>query len=422
MAHVDIELSDLALKDREASVQQLREKFLALPGVAPNIGGFIFHRMDEVLSGVRSAIAIKIFGPDLAELRRIGEQVRGAIEPIAGVVDLQLEPQIPIRQVQIQYDRQAAASYGLSMAAISEVVETALNGRVVSQVPENQQLVDITVGLQETARNSLDAIRAIPLSIPTGEIIPLETVATVDYGLGTNVVNREDVSRLIVVSANVAERDLGSVVGDIQEQIRQNVQLPNGYFIQYGGQFESEQRATNSLLVYRHPGGDRDCHPDALFCQISSRHGCHHAQPASGSSRRHPFHLANRRRPLCGLPHWLHHSVRRRRPQRSAVGRQLQPQVCPGHASQRRRRPGLLGTGQRHSYDRPHLCSGHAAPGHRQRRRQRDPTAAGHRRFGWVVYFYCSDVTGDSGPVCQVWEVVSAPQGSPRQGLTSTST
>lgn len=250
MAHVDVELSDEALKDREASVQQLREAFLKLPGVAPNIGGFISHRMDEVLSGVRSAIAVKIFGPDLAELRRIGEQVRDVIEPIAGVVDLQLEPQLPIRQVQIQYDRAAAATYGLSMTQLSDIVETALNSRVVSQVAENQQLIDISVSLTEAARNSLDAIRAIPISTPTGETISLGDVATVDYGMGANVVNREDVSRLIVVSTNVAERDLGSVVGDIQAQIRQNVQLPNGYFIQYGGQFEAEQNASNNLLIY----------------------------------------------------------------------------------------------------------------------------------------------------------------------------
>ena len=250
MAHVDIELSDAALKDREAAVRELREAFLELPGVAPNIGGFISHRMDEVLSGVRSAIAIKIFGPDLAELRSIGEQVRDTIEPIEGVVDLQLEPQLPIRQVQIQYDREAAAGYGLTMAQISNVVETALNGRVVSQVPEDQQLIDITVALPESARNSLDAISAIPISTPTGELISLGEVANVGYGMGANVVNREDVSRLIVVSANVADRDLGSVVGDIQTQIRENVQLPNGYFIQYGGQFEAEQNATHNLLVY----------------------------------------------------------------------------------------------------------------------------------------------------------------------------
>ncbi|ERT06633.1 heavy metal efflux pump, CzcA family protein [Lyngbya aestuarii BL J] len=250
MAHVDVELSDIALKNREASVKELREMFLKLPGVAPNIGGFISHRMDEVLSGVRSAIAIKIFGPDLAELRAIGERVRDAIKPISGVVDLQLEPQLPIRQVQIKYNRRSAAIYGLTMEQLSEIVETALNSRVVSQVPENQQLVDISVSLTEDARNSLDAIRGVPISTPTGQIIPLGEVAEVEYGMGANVVNREDVSRLIVVSANVYERDLGSVVGDIQAAIKQNVQLPKGYFIQYGGQFEAEQNATNNLLIY----------------------------------------------------------------------------------------------------------------------------------------------------------------------------
>ncbi|WNZ45052.1 efflux RND transporter permease subunit [Leptolyngbya boryana CZ1] len=250
IAHVDVELSDRAMQNREASIKQLREAFTKLPGVASNIGGFISHRMDEVLSGVRSAIAVKIFGPDLAELRKIGEQVRDVIQPIQGVVDLQLEPQLPIRQVQIQYDRAAAATYGLSMEQISNTVETALNGRVVSQVAENQQLIDIAVSLTEPARNNLDAIRAIPIVAPTGQTISLGTVAKVDYGMGANIVNREDVSRLIVVSANVAERDLGSVVGDIQSQIQQRVKLPNGYFIQYGGQFESEQRATNNLLVF----------------------------------------------------------------------------------------------------------------------------------------------------------------------------
>jgi len=250
MAHVDVELSDRALQNRKESIQQLRDEFLKLPGVAPNIGGFISHRMDEVLSGVRSAIAIKIFGADLIQLRQIGEQVRDLIQPINGIVDLQLEPQLPIRQVQIQYDRASAANYGLSMKAISEVVLTALNGQVVSQVPENQQLIDISISLINKARNSLDAIRAIPISTPTGQTIELGTVAKVEYGMGANVVNREDVSRLIVVSANVANRDLGSVVGDIQTQIQQKIKLPTGYFIQYGGQFESEQRATNNLLVY----------------------------------------------------------------------------------------------------------------------------------------------------------------------------
>ena len=250
MAHVDVELSDTALKDRKASVKQLREAFLKLPGVAPNIGGFISHRMDEVLSGVRSAIAVKIFGPDLGELRKIGEQIRDVIQPIRGIVDLQLEPQLPIRQVQIQYDRAAAATYGITMAQLSDLVETALNGRIVSQVSDDQQLIDISVSIADKSKSSLDAMRSIPISTSMGQSIPLGTVAKIDYGMGANVVNRENVSRFIVVSTNVAERDLGSVVGDIQSQIRQKVQLPKGYFIQYGGQFESEQTATNNLLVY----------------------------------------------------------------------------------------------------------------------------------------------------------------------------
>ncbi|MBP0003939.1 MAG: efflux RND transporter permease subunit [Cyanobacteria bacterium SBC] len=250
IAHVDIELSDRAMQDREASLETLRSAFNQLPGVAPNVGGFISHRMDEVLSGVRSAIAIKIFGSDLEQLRSLGEQVRDTIEPIPGVVDLQLEPQVSVRQVHIQFDRQAAATYGLTMEQLAEVVETALNGRVVSQAIDDRRRSDILVGLQPQARSNLDAMRSIPISTATGETLSLDTVADVDYGMGPNLVNRENVSRLIVVSANVAKRDLGSVVSDIQTRIRQQVELPKGYFIQYGGQFESEQRATRNLVVF----------------------------------------------------------------------------------------------------------------------------------------------------------------------------
>ena len=250
LAHVDVELSDAAMQNREASIKELRAAFLKLPGVVPNIGGFISHRMDEVLSGVRSAIAVKIYGPDLAELRRIGEQVRDVIQPIPGTVDLQLEPQLPIRQVHIKYDRSAAAREGLSMAAISQVVETALNGRVVSQVAENQQLIDVMVMLPDSVRNSLDGMRSMPIKTPLGKTIELGSVAQIDYGMGASVVNRENTSRLIVVSTNVSGRDLGSVVGDIQAQIKQKVQLPKGYFIEYGGQFEAEQNATGNLLLY----------------------------------------------------------------------------------------------------------------------------------------------------------------------------
>jgi nickel/cobalt tolerance cation efflux system protein len=250
LGHLDVELSEAGLKDREGSIEKLREEFARIPGVAPNIGGFISHRMDEVLSGVRSAIAIKVFGPDLKELRRLGSEVEAVVQDIEGLVDLQLEPQVPIKQLQIQFNREAAARYGLSVGNLAEMVETALNGTVVSQVLQEQQLFDLVVWLREEARNNLDIIRNLLIDTPTGQKIPLAQVANIDYGTGPNTINRESVSRLIVVSANVSGRDLGSVVDEIQDRVRQSVQLPTGYFIQYGGQFESEQRASQNLLIY----------------------------------------------------------------------------------------------------------------------------------------------------------------------------
>jgi nickel/cobalt tolerance cation efflux system protein len=251
LAHVDVELSDEAMNNRPAAITELRNAFLKLPGVAPNIGGFISHRMDEVLSGVRSAIAIKIYGPDLVELRRIGEQVRDAIEPIQGVVDLQLEPQLPIQQVQIAFDRQAATANGLTMQQLADAVEIALNGKTVGQVVSDGTVrTDVVVMLPEDSRNSLDALRALPIATPAGTMLPLARLARIDYGLGANVVNREDVSRLIVVSTNVSGRPLGTVVADIQNTIDSKIKLPSGYLIRYGGQFESEERATTNLLLY----------------------------------------------------------------------------------------------------------------------------------------------------------------------------
>ncbi|MFN6496660.1 MAG: efflux RND transporter permease subunit [Nostoc sp. DedQUE01] len=250
LGHLDVELSREGLEDRTGSIEKLRQEFAKIPGVAPNIGGFISHRMDEVLSGVRSAIAIKIFGPDLAQLRHLGAEVESAVSNIPGLVDLQLEPQVPIKQVQIKFNRQAAARYGLTINNLAEMVETALNGRVVSQVLIDQQLFDLVVWLQPEARNNLDIIRNLLVDSPTGEKIPLAQVASIDYGTGPNTINRENVSRLIVVSTNVSGRDLRSAVEEIQSKIRQSIQLPTGYFIQYGGQFESEQRATQNLLVF----------------------------------------------------------------------------------------------------------------------------------------------------------------------------
>lgn len=250
LGHLDIELTEEGIRNREESIQNLRNEFAKLPGVAANIGGFITHRMDEVLSGVRSAIAIKIYGENLHELRKIGQEVRDIMKDVPGVVDLFLEPQVPIRQIQIDFNRIEAARYGLRIVDISQFIKTALNGRVVSQVLEEQQLFNLLVWLEEDNRNDVDKIANLLIDTPVGTKIPLAQVASINYGTGPNTINRENVSRLIVVSANVSDRDLGSVVAEIQAKVNESISLPTGYFIQYGGQFESEERARTNLLLF----------------------------------------------------------------------------------------------------------------------------------------------------------------------------
>ncbi|MTJ52904.1 efflux RND transporter permease subunit [Anabaena sp. UHCC 0253] len=248
-AELDVEMSLEGIKDREKTIEILRSEFAKLPGVAVNIGGFISHLMDHVLSGVRSAIAVKVFGPDLEQLRILGKQVEEVIKPIAGVVDLQLEQQVPIKQIQIKFDRNAAARYGLKVGELAETIETALNGKVVSQILEQQQTFDLLVWLKEKDRNNINTISNLLVDTPNNQKIPLAQVAQISYSTGPNTINRESVSRLIVVSANVNGRDLGSVINDIRTEVKQKVQLPAGYFIDYGGQFESEERATQTVLI-----------------------------------------------------------------------------------------------------------------------------------------------------------------------------
>ena len=250
LAHIDIGLSDAGMKNRPKTLESLRQEFAKLPGVAPNIGGFISHRMDEVLSGVRSQIAVKIFGPDLDQLRSIGARVEEQMKTVDGIVDLQLEPQVPVQQIQIRFNRQAAGRYGLKIGELSEIIETALNGKVVSQVLEVQQTFDLVVWLQPEARNNLETIQNLLVDTPSGNKIPLAQVATVKYGTGPNTINRENVSRLIVAAANAKNRDLRSVVNEIQAKVKREVELPFGYFIQYGGQFEAEQRASQNIMIF----------------------------------------------------------------------------------------------------------------------------------------------------------------------------
>jgi CzcA family heavy metal efflux pump len=247
-AELDIQLSEAGANNREKTIEIIRKEFARIPGVVPNIGGFISHRMDEVMSGVRSAIAVKIFGPDLEQLRTLGAQIETTMTPIQGLVDLQLEPQVPMKQLQIKFDRDAAARYGLTIGELSEEIETALNGRSVSQVLEQQQTFDLVVWLQPQYRNSIEVISNLLVDTPSGQKIPLAQVAKIDYGNGPNTINRENVSRYLVVSSNITGRDLGSAIKEIREQVGK-IQLPPGYYVEYGGQFEAQEGATKTLLL-----------------------------------------------------------------------------------------------------------------------------------------------------------------------------
>lgn len=245
---LDVEISEEGAKERDKVIEDFRKEAAKLPGVVINIGGFISHRMDEILSGVRSAIAVKIYGSDLDQLRTLGQQVQSAMTGISGIVDLQLEPQVPVKQVQIQFDRDAAARYGLTIGQLAETIETGLNGRTVSQILEKQQTFNLVVWLQDQYRNNLDVIGNLLVDTPNGQKIPLSQVAKVEYGTGPSTINRENVSRLIVVSANVAGRDLGSVIKEVRDRVRQ-VQMPSGYYVQFGGQFQAQEQATQTLLI-----------------------------------------------------------------------------------------------------------------------------------------------------------------------------
>jgi CzcA family heavy metal efflux pump len=245
---LDVEISEEGAKERETVIADLRKEAEKIPGVVINVGGFISHRMDEILSGVRSAIAVKIYGADLDELRTVGQQIQSTMSSIPGLVDLQLEPQVPVKQVQIKFDRQVSARYGLSIGELAETIETGLNGRTVSQVLEKQQTFNLVVWLQEKYRNNLEVIGNLLIDTPNSQKIPLSQVAKVEYGTGPSTINRENVSRLIVVSSNVSGRDLGSVIKDVRDRVK-SIKLPSGYYVEFGGQFQAQEEATQTLLI-----------------------------------------------------------------------------------------------------------------------------------------------------------------------------
>ena len=237
-------------RDPEELIHAIREDLEKIPGVGINLGQFIAHRLDEVLSGVRAQIAIKIYGTDLDQLLEKGKQVEGILAGISGVRDLQLEQQIRVPEVQIKVIRDRAARLGLNSGDVLETAQVAFNGEAVSQVIEGQKSFDLFVWFDEGSRRDTQAMRGVLIDGHNGLKVPLSQVAEVSLENRPYFINREKVQRRIVVQANVAGRDLGSVIADAQEKIASQVKLPSGYFIEYGGQFESQQQATRVLMSY----------------------------------------------------------------------------------------------------------------------------------------------------------------------------
>lgn len=235
-------------RSRSEVVSDLRHRLASIPGASIEIGQPISHRIDAMLSGTEAQIAIKLFGDDLNSLYRYGNRIKSAVSEIPGIVDINIEQQVERPQLDIRPRRRMLASYGITMEQFARAVNVALGGEVVSQVYEDGLPYDITVRLPDDRRDSAEKIAAMTIDSPKGRI-PLASVADIVSATGPNTINRENVSRRIVISANVQDRDLRRAVNDIQQRIAADVDLPEGYYVSYGGQFESEAKASRTLLL-----------------------------------------------------------------------------------------------------------------------------------------------------------------------------
>jgi Cu/Ag efflux pump CusA len=241
---VDLKESD---RTREQILASIREQLAVIPGVSVNVGQPISHRLDHLQSGVRAQIAVKLFGDDLGILRSKAEEIRNAMQTVEGATDVAIEKQVLIPQIRFNVDRARAAQYGLQPGEITDTLETALNGKKVSEAIEGARRYDVVVRFDDASRNSLDALRNATVDAPNGTQIPVSAIAQIENLPGPNQILRENARRRIVVSANTGGRDLGSVVGDMQQRVAAQVNLPPGYFVEFGGQFQASQEATKTL-------------------------------------------------------------------------------------------------------------------------------------------------------------------------------
>jgi CzcA family heavy metal efflux pump len=247
-AEIDVGLRDTG-RPRAELLAELRREFGGLPGTNVTIGQPISHRIDHMLSGTRANVAVKIVGDDLLTLRRLGERVRDVIVGVPGAVDVALEQQTEVPAVRFVLNRPAIARYGLRPDEVTEAVETAFAGTVVGRIFDRAAAFDLVVKFDSAAQGDFDRLGDLPIDTPNSGPVPIRLLAEVRREMGPNMILRENVQRRIVVSSNVAGRDLGSVVEDMRAAVAQAVAMPPGYRVEYGGQFESEQSASRRLLL-----------------------------------------------------------------------------------------------------------------------------------------------------------------------------
>ena len=239
------------LKDRSHAelLEEVRHKLSVLTGANIEIGQPISHRIDAMLSGTQASIAIKLFGDDLNRMFQIGNQIKDAVADVEGIADLNVEQQIERPELKIIPRQEMLAKYGISLPQFNEFVTVNMAGEVVSQVYEQGKAFNLVVRADEDYRGTMERVKNLMIDDAQGQKVPLSYVADVVSAMGPNTINRENVKRKIVISANTSGRDLRSVVNDIQARVDQQIKLPEGYHIEYGGQFESEQAASRTLLL-----------------------------------------------------------------------------------------------------------------------------------------------------------------------------
>ncbi|MBI3896398.1 MAG: efflux RND transporter permease subunit [Acidobacteria bacterium] len=240
---------DQKVRNKDQIMADIRNQLSILPGVAVNIGQPISHRLEHMQSGVRAQLAVLVFGPDLPVIRQKAAELETIMKTVPGMVDVLVEKQTPVPEVAIAVDRQRAATYGLQVAEVNDVLETALSGRVVSQILDGQRSFDLVVWLDEPFRNDINSIGEVLIDTPNGAKIPVRQVADISLRTTPNLILRENAQRRIAVQANVAGRDLRSAVTELQERVASQISFPPGYFIIYGGQFQYQAEAMRLILI-----------------------------------------------------------------------------------------------------------------------------------------------------------------------------